>query len=169
MTFPYFGIRIGLLSAAFALAQASAGSAAQPSPLDPCSFLTSQEAATLLGGSAGSAEAQHGAQSCVFATHAAPDDRVTLTVSQFAPENAPRLERHLDEERGDELPSLHGEPWWEQGVIDPAHPLDRTFTIVRDRTNLTLTLHSSVQKDAVKAFKQVWVAIAERLPTDEQP
>ena len=168
MTSSHFGICIGLLGAAFALAQPAVGSAQQPS-LDPCSLLTSQEASTLLGGSVGPAQAQHGVQSCVIATHAIPDDRVTLTVTTIAPEDATRLLKHLDEERGDEIPSLHGEPWYEQSVVDPAHPLDRIFVIVRDRTNLTLELHSSMQKDAVKAFEQVWLAIAERLPTDEQP
>jgi hypothetical protein len=168
MTSPHFSVRIGLLGIAFALAQPAVGSAQNPAP-DPCALLTSQEATTLLGGPAEPAKAHSLVQSCIIAAHAVPDDRLMVTLTTIAPEDATRLLKHLDDERGDEIPSLHGEPWYEQSVVDPAHPLDRTFVIVRDRTNLTLQLHSSRQKDVVAAFERVWLAIALRLPTDEQP
>ncbi len=61
---------------------------------------------------------------------------------------------------------MHGEAWYEVSVPDPKHPGDRRLVIHRDRTSLTLDLHSSHQADAKTAFESIWHDIAERLPFD---
>jgi hypothetical protein len=74
----------------------------------------------------------------------------------------------MDEERGDEVPSMHGEAWYEVSVPDPQHPEDRRLVIHRDRSSLILDLHSSHQADPKGAFESIWYQIAERLPFDER-
>jgi hypothetical protein len=137
----------------------------------PCDLVTRAEASRLLGVSAGKKLPQKSTApnttSCLIASAHRGHDILKLDIVTVSREETAHLREHTDEERGDEVQSLHDEPWYEVSVADPEHPQDRRLVIHRDRTTLTLDLHSSHQADAQHAFESIWYQIAERLPTDE--
>jgi hypothetical protein len=136
----------------------------------PCDLVTTAEATRLLGTTATAAVPQDLASdspACEIRDrhhHAI----LRLEVSMIAVKDAARLLQHTDEARGAEVPSLHGEPWYEVSVPDADHPHERRMIIHRDRTNLTLDLHGTRSADPKKAFESVWFAIAKRLPEDDR-
>jgi hypothetical protein len=136
----------------------------------PCDFVTRAEASALLGVSAGKKIPQktdaNGAK-CLISAADKGHDTLKLDVSTFSPDDPNFQRMHTDEERGEEVPSLHDEPWYEVSAVDAEHPGDRRFVIHRSRTVLTLDLHSAHQVDAKQAFENIWSKIAERLPSDE--
>ena len=132
----------------------------------PCDLVTRGEATQLLGVSAGKKLAKPSA--CVIRAVSGGRDHDTLKLGVVTDSRAQPSRQHTDDERGDEIPSMHGEPWYEVSVPDAKHPNDRRLVIHRDRTSLTLDLHSSHQTDAKRAFESVWYKIAERLPADER-
>jgi hypothetical protein len=132
----------------------------------PCGFVTTSEASRLLGTPAGKkVDAHENSKSgCLIAAAEGPD---TLRVSMVTlPEGSPALRQHMDEARGDE--DSNDEPWYEISVPLAGHPDDRRLVIHRDRTVLTLDLHSHHQPNAKKSFESLWHVIAERLPFDER-
>ena len=136
-----------------------------------CDFVTRTEASELLGVPAGkmvSSKAGNDGPSCVIRAAKGGHDVLKLGVTTLTREEAQRLTPHLDEERGEEVPTRGDEAWYEVSVPDPKHPNDRRLVIHRDRTNLTLDLHSGHQRDAKKAFESVWHDISERLPYDSR-
>jgi hypothetical protein len=137
----------------------------------PCDLVTRGEATQLLGISAGkklARHADHGLSGCVIRAVSGGHDRDSLELGIATDSRTRPSRQHTDDERGDEVPSMHGEPWYEVSVPDARHPNDRRLVIHRDRTSLTLDLHSSHQTDARRAFESVWYKIAERLPADER-
>lgn len=138
--------------------------------LDACSLLTERDAAALLGGPPGDRSGHEtGSENseCTIKSKNSHDDRLKLTLTTVSPEAAPRVLKHLEEARGDEVPTLHGAPWYQVALADPEHKADHRFVIYRDRTSLTVDLHSTGQADAKQAFELVWLEVALRLPTDE--
>ena len=137
----------------------------------PCDLVTRSEATQLLGISTGKKLAKRAGpdvSACVIRAVSGGRDRDTLKLGVTTDSLSRPSRQHTDDERGDEVPSMHGEPWYEVSVPDAKHPNDRRLVIHRDRTSLTLDLHSSHQADAKRAFESVWYKIAERLPADER-
>jgi hypothetical protein len=136
----------------------------------PCDLVTRAEASRLLGVSAGkkvTLNAKSDTASCVIrATKGAGAAKPTLKFGVITIPHGEAPREHMDEERGDEVPSRHGEPWYEVSAVDADHPGDRRLVIHRDRTSLILDLHSTHQSDAKRAFESIWYQIAERLPQD---
>lgn len=126
---------------------------------DPCALLNTDEASLLLGAPAGTPKAEP--NGCGVS---AGDDHLSWHVATVPADDAPRLLKHLDEARGDEIPTMHGEPWYEVSLPDGP---DREMIVWRDRTSLTVDLHSARQPDAKSVFGQVWHEIALRLPADQ--
>lgn len=150
---------VGFLVAPFAAATAHS----------PCDFVTKNEASSLLGVPVTKSVPQavkSATPGCLI--ESAEGASIRVSVETIAPEDAPRLLQHVDDERGDEKPSMHGDSWYEISVVDSKHPDYRRLTIHRDRTSLILDLHSSHQKNAKAAFEKVWFQLSERLPTDEK-
>lgn len=137
----------------------------------PCDFLTQQEASRLLGHAAVKKtpqDAQSKIPGCLIQATEGGSDSLRLSVETISVENAPRLLQHVDDERGDEIPSMHGETWYEISVPDPQHPDYRRMVVHRDRTSLILELRSTHQKNAKAAFEKAWYQVSQRLPTDEK-
>ncbi len=155
---------------ALALLALAWGASAAAHAAGACDLVTSSEASRLLGVTAGKKLPQktHSKTPGCLIQAAGGDATLELRLDTVALEDAPRLLQHVDDERGDEKPSLHGEPWYEVSVRDPKHPDDRRMIIHRDRTSLTLDLHSNHQKNAKETFEKFWYEIAERLPSDEK-
>src|SRR5262249_37817744 len=107
----------------------------------PCDVITRAEAAKLLGVAAGSKAPQKGAANsakCVIKAAHGGSDTLRIDLTTVAADDPERTRAHTDEERGEEVPSLHDEPWYEVSAIDTAHPQDRRLVIHRDRTVLIL-------------------------------
>ncbi|HEY0342051.1 MAG TPA: hypothetical protein VGC34_14690 [Steroidobacteraceae bacterium] len=135
----------------------------------PCELVSRAEAARLLGVSAGKTAAQEAGASkgsCVIRQADDGESTLTVGVTTVSRSESSHLRNHMDDERGNEASS--DEPWFEVSAVDPKHPHDRRLVIHRDRTTLTLDLHSSHQTNARRAFESVWHEIAERLPSDEE-
>ena len=155
--------------AGLALLALAWGASAATHASEACDLVTKSEASRLLGVAADKKlpRKSHSKTPGCLIRAAVADATLELRLETVAPEDAPRLLQHVDDERGDEKPSLHGEPWYEVSVRDPKHPDDRRMIIHRDRTSLTLDLHSDHQKNAKETFEKLWHQIAERLPSDE--
>jgi hypothetical protein len=135
----------------------------------PCELVTSAEASRLLGVSAGKTESQDASASkgnCVIRQADGGEGTLTVEVTTVARGESAHLRNHMDDERGGD--GSNDEPWYEVSATDPKHPNDRRLVIHRDRTTLTLELHSSHQTNAKRAFESVWHEIAERLPYDDE-
>jgi hypothetical protein len=158
------GVRLALST----LAASAAGTVWANSP---CDLVTRAEASRLLGVSAGKKVRQKIAAadttSCLINSANEGHDTLKLAVTTVSREETTHLREHTDDERGDEVQSMHGEPWYEVSIPDPEHPQDHRLVIHRDRMTLTLDLHSSHQTHVKQAFESVWYKIAERLPSDE--
>jgi hypothetical protein len=137
----------------------------------PCDLLTQGEASRLLGIAAVKKTPQ-GVRSktpgCLIQPSEGGSDSLLLSVQTVSLENAPRLLQHIDDERGDEIPSMHGETWYEISVPDSKHPDYRRMVVHRDRTSLILEMHSTHQRNAKAAFEKTWYQVSQRLPTDER-
>lgn len=136
-----------------------------------CDLLTRAEASQILGIATVKKTPQDShsnAPGCLIQSNAGGRDSLRLSVETISAENAPRLLQHVDDERGDERPSMHGETWYEISVPDSGHPDYRRMVIHRDRTSLILDLHSIHQKDAKAAFEKTWYQVSQRLPADEK-
>ena|ERR1700761_7664722 len=156
---PYFLVSLALCTVGAAQAKS------------PCDYVTSKEAARILGATAVKMTPQElhsKTPGCLIEANEGGSDSLRLSVETIAPEDAPRLLQHVDEERGDEKPSLHGETWYEISIPDSAHPTYRRMVVHRDRTALILDLHSTNQKNPKAAFEKTWFQISQRLPTDEK-
>jgi len=137
----------------------------------PCDLVTQSEASRLLGVSAEKGRPQavnSPTPGCLIESSASGDSSLRLTIETIAAADAPRLVQHIDEERGDEKPSMHGESWFEISVPDAKHPDYRRMIVHRSRTSLILDLRSSHQKDAKAAFEKLWYKLSERLPSDDE-
>ncbi len=137
---------------------------------DACGLLTDTEASRLLGVSAGKKEPQDAGTrtgSCVIRQADGGEDTLKVGIRTVSRTEASHLRDHMDDERGGDGGGSE-EPWYEVSAPDPKHPNDRRLVIHRDRTTLTLELHSSHQSNAKHAFESVWHDIAERLPYDER-
>jgi hypothetical protein len=135
----------------------------------PCELVTSSEASRLLGVSASKTESQDASASkgnCVIRQADGGESTLTVEVTTVARGESSHLRNHMDDERGGD--GANDEPWYEVSAADPKHPNDRRLVIHRDRTTLTLELHSSHQTNAKRAFESVWHEIAERLPFDDE-
>lgn len=135
----------------------------------PCDLVTSAEASKLLGVSAAQTESQSASAAkgnCVIRQTDGGEGSLTVEVTTVARNESSHLRNHMDDERGGDGSS--DEPWYEVSAVDPKHPNDRRLVIHRDRTTLTLDLHSSHQANARRAFESVWHEIAERLPYDDE-
>ena len=135
----------------------------------PCELVTSAEASRLLGVSAGKKEPQDASTtkgSCVIRQADGGESTLTVGVTTVSRTETSHLRNHTDDDRGGDGSS--DEPWYEVSAVDPKHPNDRRLVIHRDRTTLTLDLHSAHQPHAKRAFESVWHDIAERLPSDER-
>lgn len=136
----------------------------------PCDVITRAEAAKLLGVAgvaAGSKAPQKGeakSATCLIKSAHGGTDTLRIDLETVAADDPERMRAHTDEERGEEVPSLHDEPWYEVSVVDSAHPHDRRLVIHRDRTVLILDVHSTHQANVQTAFEAIWAQIAERLP-----
>ncbi len=138
----------------------------------PCDVITRTEASKILGVAAGKKSPKVGSASadrasCVIRSARNGRDMLKIDLTTVAADDAEHMRAHTDEERGEETPSLHDEPWYEVSAVDAAHPNDRRLVIHRDRTVLTLDVHSTHQANVQSAFENVWVEIAERLPADK--
>jgi hypothetical protein len=151
-----------------ALAAPAAASAA-----NPCDVITRAEASKILGVAAGKkSHTRVGAAaadptSCLIRSARSGQDMLKINLTIVAANDAEHMRAHTDEERGEETPSLHDEPWYQVSAADAAHPNDRRLVIHRNRALLILDLHSTHQANVQSAFENVWVEIAERLPADE--
>ena len=137
----------------------------------PCDLVTQNEASRLLGIPAVKKTPQdvHSkTPGCLIQASEGGSDSLRLSVETISLENAPRLLQHIDDERGDEIPSMHGETWYEISVPDSKHPEYRRMVVHRDRTSLILEMRSSHQKNAKAAFEKAWFQVSQRLPTDEK-
>ncbi len=137
----------------------------------PCEVITRAEAAKLLGVAAGSKAAQKGdanSARCVIKAAHGGNETLSIDLTTVAADDAEHMRAHTDEERGEEVPSLHDEPWYEVSAVDGAHPHDRRLVIHRDRTVLILDVHSVHQANVQIAFESIWARIAERLPAGDK-
>ena len=136
-----------------------------------CDLLTRGEASQILGIPTVKKTPQDlhsNAPGCLIQASGGGSDSLRLSVETISAENAPRLLQHVDDERGAEHPSMHGETWYEISVPDAKHPDYRRMVVHRDRTSLILDLHSTHQKDAKAAFEKTWYQVSQRLPSDEK-
>jgi hypothetical protein len=133
----------------------------------PCDYLTGAEAARLLGVAVGKLEPQAGSgrTSCIIHAADGSDGTLKIAVRTVSGKDTGHLRQHMDEERGGDNDG--DEPWYELSAADPRHPHDRRLVIHRERTTLTLDLHSTHQADAKTAFESVWHEIAERLAEED--
>jgi hypothetical protein len=146
-----------------AVGEAQAGS--------PCDLVTEGEAARILGIPAVKKtprDLHSKTPGCLIRGSEGGSDSLRLSVETISVENAPRLLQHIDDERGDEIPSMHGETWYEISVPDSKHPDYRRMVVHRDRTSLILEMRSAHQKNAKAAFEKTWYEVSQRLPTDEK-
>ncbi len=130
-----------------------------------CDLIQPREAAELLGTPAAAGVPEP--DGCLIRSVGGAGGRIELSVVTIAPQDAARLLTHMDEERGDEVPSMHGDPWYEISAIDPARRQERIVVIHRDRTVLTVSLRTAGDVDQKAAVDAVWLGIAKRLPTDD--
>jgi hypothetical protein len=131
--------------------------------------VTQGEASRLLGVSAVKEVTQSagkGAPSCLIQSSDGVDS-LRVSLETIAVEDAPRLLQHIDEERGDERPSMHGDSWFEISIADSKHPDYRRMVVHRDRFSVVLDLHSSHQKNPKAALEKVWFKLSERLPNEQ--
>jgi hypothetical protein len=149
--------------ALLALACGASGAAMAKSP---CELVTNAEASRLLGVSAGKMESPETKANCVIRQADGGEGTLKVAVTTVSRTESAHLRNHMDDERGGDGSS--DEPWYEVSPADPKHPNDRRLVIHRDRTTLTLELHSSHQPNARRAFESVWHEIAERLPYDSE-
>jgi hypothetical protein len=137
-----------------------------------CDVITRAEASKILGVAAGKKLPQKtgavGADSslCIIRSVSNGQDMLKIDLAIVAANDAEHMRAHTDEERGEETPSLHSEPWYQVSAVDAAHPNDRRLVIHRDRTVLTLDVHSTHQPNVQSAFENVWIEIAQRLSAD---
>ena len=145
----------------FVIAAAAAASAWAKGP---CDLVTRAEATKLLGVAGGRKTTQHDASEmrCVVQTAGGDTLKWGLSMTKGI------VREHMDEERGDAIPTNHGEPWYEVSLADPGHPEDRVLVIHRDHAKLKLQIHSAHQPDVQRAFESLWYQIADRLPQDRQ-
>ncbi len=151
-----------LVYTGFAIAAVTASSAWAK---DPCDLVTRSEATKLLGVAGGKKTSQHDGGNevkCVVRTSGGDTLKWGLSMTRGV------VREHMDEERGDAIPTNHGEPWYEVSLADPDHPEDRVLVIHRDHANLRLQIHSAHQPDVQRAFESLWYQIADRLPEDRQ-
>jgi hypothetical protein len=115
----------------FAVVLATAGVSHFATAATPCNLITTTEATRLLGtpATAGMPEnLDSDAPGCqIRARH--HHATLQLRVTTIAAKDAARLLQHTDEARGAEVPSLHGEPWYEVSVPDAEHPYLRRMLI----------------------------------------
>jgi hypothetical protein len=136
----------------------------------PCDVVTRNEASQLLGAPVGAKtfkKVDADASRCVIKSAKGGHDTLAIELRKVAADDAEHMRAHTDEERGEEMPSLHDELWYEVSAVDSNHPNDRRMVIHRDRTVLTLDVHSAHQADAKAAFETIWVQIGHRLPESE--
>jgi hypothetical protein len=134
----------------------------------PCGVVTRAEASQILGVAAGSRSSPKSDSSrCVIKSAKGGHDTLKIELHTASAEDSEHLRAHTDEERGEEVQSLHDEPWYEVSAVDAAHPNDRRLVIHRDRSVLTLDVHSSHQMNVQTAFENVWAKIADRLPVQK--
>jgi hypothetical protein len=138
----------------------------------PCEVITRAEASKILGVAAGKklpqkpSAADADSSLCIIRSARNGQDMLKIDLATVAADDAEHMRAHTDEERGEETPSLHNEPWYQVSAVDATHPNDRRLVIHRDRTVLTLDVHSTHQPNVQNAFENVWVEIAQRLSAD---
>jgi hypothetical protein len=137
----------------------------------PCGVVTRAEASQILGVAAGSKASPKSAavdsSRCVIKSAKGGHDTLKIELRTSSAEDSEHMRAHTDEERGEEVQSLHDEAWYEVSAVDAAHPNDRRLVIHRDRSVLTLDVHSTHQVNVQTAFENVWAKIADRLPVQK--
>ncbi len=101
----------------------------------PCDVVTRAEASQLLGVAAGKKTTQKSdanSSRCLIRSANGGHETVRVELRTVAANDAEHMRAHTDEERGEEVPSLHDEPWYEVSAVDAAHPYDRRLVIHRD-------------------------------------